>query len=54
MGEHVQLSFSGSAPVITTNKEVYDVGNADIYISQGTAVYNAATSSISWTVGNVM
>lgn len=53
MGEHVQLSFSGSAPVITTNKEVYDVGNADIYISQGTAVYNAATSSISWTVGNV-
>lgn len=45
MGEHVQLSFSGSAPVITTNKEVYDVGNADIYISQGTEVYNAATSS---------
>lgn len=53
MGEDVQLSFSGSAPVITTNKEVYDVGNADIYISQGTAVYNAATSSISWTVGSV-
>lgn len=53
MGENVQLSFSGSAPVITTNKEVYDAGNADIYISQGTAVYDAATSSISWTVGNV-
>lgn len=53
MGEHVQLSFSGSAPVITTNKAVYDEGKADIYISQGTAVYNAATSSISWTVGNV-
>ena len=53
MGEDVQLSFSGSAPVITTNKEVYDAGNADIYISQGTAVYDAATSSISWTVGNV-
>lgn len=53
MGEDVQLSFSGSAPVITTNKEVYDEGKADIYISQGTAVYNAATSSISWTVGNV-
>lgn len=53
MGEDVQLSFSGSAPVITTNKEVYDVGNADIYISQGTAVYDAATSSISWTVGSV-
>lgn len=53
MGEHVQLSFSGSAPVITTDKAVYDVGNADIYISQGSAVYDAATSSISWTVGSV-
>lgn len=53
MGEHVQLSFSGSAPVITTDKAVYDAGNADIYISQGSAVYDAATSSISWTVGNV-
>ena len=53
MGEHVQLSFSGSAPVITTDKEVYDAGNADIYISQGSAVYDAATRSISWTVGSV-
>lgn len=51
MGEHVQLSFSGSAPVITTDKAVYDAGNADIYISQGSAVYDAATRSISWTVG---
>lgn len=53
MGEHVQLSFSGSAPVITTDKTVYDAGNADIYISQGSAVYDAATRSISWTVGSV-
>lgn len=53
MGEHVQLSFSGSAPVITTDKELYDAGNADIYISQGSAVYDAATRSISWTVGSV-
>lgn len=53
MGEHVQLSFSGSAPVITTDKAVYDVGNADIYISQGSAAYDAATRSISWTVGSV-
>lgn len=53
MGEHVQLSFSGSAPVITTDKAVYDAGNADIYISQGTATYDAATRAISWTVGNV-
>lgn len=53
MGEHVQLSFSGPAPVITTDKAVYVAGNADIYISQGSAVYDAATRSISWTVGSV-
>lgn len=53
MGEHVQLSFSGSAPVITTDLGVYTAGTADIYISQGSAVYDAATRSISWTVGNV-
>lgn len=53
MGEHVQLSFSGSDPVITTYKTVYDAGNADIYISQGTATYNAETRAISWIVGNV-
>lgn len=53
MGEHVKLNFSGSAPVITTDKAFYDAGNADIYISQGSAVYDAATRSISWTVGSV-
>ena len=53
MGEHVQLSFSGEAPVITTDKAVYDAGNADIYISQGSAAYDAVTRSISWTVGSV-
>lgn len=53
MGEHVQLSFSGEAPVITTDKKVYDAGHADIYISQGSAVYDAATRSISWTVDSV-
>lgn len=53
MGEHVQLSFSGSAPVITTDLGVYTAGTADIYISQGSAVYDAATRSISWTVGSV-
>lgn len=53
MGEHVKLNFSGAAPVITTDKADYDAGKADIYISQGSAVYDAATRSISWTVGNV-
>lgn len=53
MGEQVKLNFSGEAPVITTDKKVYDAGHADIYISQGSAVYDAATRSISWTVGSV-
>ena len=53
MGEHVKLSFSGEAPVITTDKAVYDEGKANIYISQGTATYDAETRAISWTVGNV-
>lgn len=53
MGEHVQLSFSGAAPVITTDLAVYTAGNADVYISQGTATYDAETRAISWTVGNV-
>lgn len=53
MGEHVQLSFSGAAPVITTDLNVYTDGNADVYISQGTATYDAETRAISWTVGSV-
>lgn len=53
MGEHVKLNFSGEAPVITTDKKVYDAGHADVYISQGTATYDAETRAISWTVGNV-
>lgn len=53
MGEHVQLSFSGSAPVITTDLGVYTAGDANIYISQGTATYDAENRAISWTVGNV-
>ena len=53
MGDEVQLSFSGAAPVITNDKAVYDAGNADVYISQGSATYDAAARRINWTVGNV-
>lgn len=53
MGEHVKLNFSGAAPVITTDLAVYTAGNADIYISQGTATYDAETRAISWNVGSV-
>ena len=52
-GDHALLSFSGSAPVITTDKAVYDAGHADIYISQGTATYDAEPRAISWPVGSV-
>lgn len=53
MGEHVKLSFSGEAPGITTDLDVYTAGNADVYISQGTATYDAENRAISWTVGSV-
>lgn len=53
MGENVQLVFNNSAPIITTDKDVYDAGNADVYISQGTASYDSAARAIHWTVGNV-
>lgn len=54
MGDKVQLSFSGSAPVITTDKAVYDAGQADVYISQGSVTYDDAyTGTINWTVGDI-
>ena len=53
MGDKVQLSFSGAAPVITNDKAVYDAGNADVYVSQGSATYDADARRINWTVGNV-
>lgn len=53
MGDKVQLSFSGAAPVITTDKVVYDAGNADVYISQGSATYDVDARRINWTVGSV-
>lgn len=53
MGEHVDLSFSGTAPIITTDLAVYEAGNADVYISQGTATYDTGTHKINWNVGNV-
>lgn len=53
MGDKVQLSFSGAAPDITNDKAVYDAGEADVYISQGSATYDADARRINWTVGNV-
>lgn len=53
MGDNVQLVFKDAAPIITTDMAVYAAGNADVYISQGTASYDSATRAIHWTVGNV-
>lgn len=53
MGDKVQLSFSGATPVITNDKAVYDAGNADVYVSQGSATYDANARRINWNVGNV-
>ena len=53
MGDNVQLVFKDAAPIITTDMAVYTAGNADVYISQGTASYDSAARAIHWTVGNV-
>lgn len=53
MGDKVQLVFKDAAPFITTDMAVYAAGNADVYISQGTASYDSAARAIHWTVGNV-
>ena len=53
MGDNVQLVFKDAAPLITTDMAVYAAGNADVYISQGTASYDSAARAIHWTVGNV-
>lgn len=53
MGDKVQLVIKETAPIITTDENVYNNGDADIYISQGTTSYDSATRAIHWTVGNV-
>lgn len=53
MGDNVQLVFKDAAPIITTDMAVYAAGNADVYISQGTASYDSVARAIHWTVGNV-
>ena len=55
MGEKVQLSFSGAAPVVTTDLNEYNTGKPkpDVYISQGSATYDANSRTINWNVGNV-
>ena len=53
MGELVDLVYSGIGPIITEDLAVYTGGNADIYISQGSAVYDIDTETINWRTGNI-
>ena len=53
MGEDVALVIKSTNPVITTDRSVYESGNADIYISQGTATWDADNETIEWNVGDI-
>ncbi len=56
MGEKVELSFNdanAAGPVVTTDLAVYNAGNADVYISQGSIEYNQTSHTFDWKVGNV-
>lgn len=53
MSEYVTMNIAGAALVVTTDEAVFNAGDADLYISQGTASWDAETETISWTVGNI-
>lgn len=53
MSEYVAMVIKATEPVITSDISVYNAGNADIYISQGTASWNSSNDTISWAVGNI-
>lgn len=55
MSEFVDVYFDSThgAPIITDDLSAYNAGNADIYISQGTAAFEGEPEKIIWQVGNV-
>lgn len=53
MGEFVNLKFSGSVPTFTTDLAAYERGEYDVYISQGTASYDAEHDIITWNSGTI-
>lgn len=55
MSEFVDVYFdtTHNAPIITNDLDAYNAGNADIYISQGTAAFEGEPEKIIWRVGNV-
>lgn len=53
MSEYVTMNIAGAALVVTNDEAVFNAGNADLYISQGTASWDAENETITWTVGNI-
>lgn len=53
MSEHVTMNIAGAALVVTHDEAVFTAGNADLYISQGNASWDAKNETITWTVGNI-
>lgn len=53
MSEYVTMNIAGESLVVTSDEAVFTAGNADLYISQGTASWNDETKTISWNVGNI-
>lgn len=53
MSEYVTMNIAGESLVVTSDEDVFTAGNADLYISQGTASWNDETKAISWNVGNI-
>lgn len=51
MSDYVTLNVAGDTLVVTDDEDVFAAGNADLYLSQGTASLNGST--ITWNVGNI-
>lgn len=51
MSDYVTLNVAGDTLVVTNDEDVFNAGNADLYLSQGTAALNGST--ITWNVGNI-
>lgn len=53
MSDYVTLNVAGDTLVVTNDEDVFAAGNADLYLSQGEALWNNETKTITWSVGNI-
>lgn len=51
MSDYVTLNVAGDTLVVTYDEDVFAAGDADLYLSQGTASLSGST--ITWSVGNI-